>query len=196
MTDDNENSPLINAAIRSASGIGAFARVYRRMPDDHPIYQIVGQVASEWAHLEHTLDTLIWRLAGVAQADGACITAQLMGATPRYRTLIAQLTQRTKSERRFERFIKLVSALMYKTYDIQEQRNRIIHDPWYAEPVASLVGYGAPAQFKSMPSKGLDFGIADINIESTKQTLAHIKELSAKAQKLTSDIIDELSPSK
>jgi hypothetical protein len=196
MADDDENSPLINAAVSSALGISALFRVFRRAPDGHPIYQIVGQVASEWAHLEHTLDTLIWRLASINHADGSCITAQLMGATPRYRTLIAQLTHRAKREPSLKRFIKSVTGLMNKTYDIQEQRNRIIHDPWYAEPTASLFGHGPPAQFKSMPAKGLEFGITDIDLESTKKTLERVKDLSAKVSQLMLDVTDELKSSK
>src|SRR5262245_35059281 len=30
------------------------------LPEEHPFYALVGRVASEWAHLEHILDTTIW----------------------------------------------------------------------------------------------------------------------------------------
>ena len=62
MDNSDENSPLKSAAI--AALLGVPSRTYTRTRDAHPIYQMVGQVASEWAHLEHLLDELIWRLAG------------------------------------------------------------------------------------------------------------------------------------
>src|SRR6478735_1769727 len=53
-------------------------------------------------------------------------------------------------------FVDAVKKLMGRTYDIQDQRNRIIHDPWYVATVTSLSGHGSPAQFKSMPAKELE----------------------------------------
>jgi hypothetical protein len=52
-------------------------------PDDHPVYTLIGKVASKWSHLEHTLDLIIWDLAGIEPEKGACITAQMMGAANR-----------------------------------------------------------------------------------------------------------------
>jgi len=164
MDNSDENSPLKSAAI--AALLGVPSRTYTRTRDAHPIYQMVGQVASEWAHLEHLLDELIWRLAEVRRADGACITAQLMGATPRYKTLIAQLTHLSKTKPHLLQFVDAVKKLMGRTYDIQDQRNRIIHDPWYVATVTSLSGHGSPAQFKSMPAKELEFGIKDVDVEA------------------------------
>jgi hypothetical protein len=124
---------LVNEAARFALGLIPFViiRNSERPLPEHPIYSFVGQVASEWAHLEHILDLIIWDLAAIARQDGACITAQLMGVSPRYRTLIAQLTLRSKTQPQFSRFITKVNSLMGSSYDPQERRNRIIHDPWY-----------------------------------------------------------------
>lgn len=46
-------------------------RFFIRPPKDHPIYNLVGQVASEWAHFEHALDRIIWALGGVSESKGA-----------------------------------------------------------------------------------------------------------------------------
>ena len=54
-----------------------------------PIYSLVGQVASSWAHIDHLLDILIWQLADVDAQAGACITAQISGAYGRFRAVIA-----------------------------------------------------------------------------------------------------------
>jgi hypothetical protein len=160
---------------------------------DHAIFSIVGQVASEWAHLEHILDLIIWDLAAIEHPEGACITAQLMGVTPRYRTLIAQLTHRSKKQNQFSKFISKVNTLMGSSYEPQKHRNRIIHDPWYVifDPGPGLLTRPLseePAQFKSMPSKNLTFGIERADLEQIKKTLADIKGLAAKAENLKNEI--------
>jgi hypothetical protein len=62
-----------------------------KLPIDHPVYSLIGYVASEWAHLEMSLDEIIWELLGVKSPDGACVTAQLMSVWPRYNSIISQL---------------------------------------------------------------------------------------------------------
>ncbi len=173
----------------------------KRPPPDHTIYALVGQVASEWAHLEHFLDLIIWELAGVPDREGACITAQLMGASPRYRTIIAQLTLRSKQHPKFERFITKVNSLNGQTYDPQERRNRIIHDPWYVTfddgpGLLTAVLSEKPGQFKSMPAKDLRFGIEDVDLNDIGKTLTDIKLLAEKVGKLRSEILDEIAASK
>ena len=49
-------------------------------PPDHPIYALIGRAASAWAHLEHTLDLIIWDLSLGEQQRVACVTAQILGA--------------------------------------------------------------------------------------------------------------------
>jgi hypothetical protein len=186
-------------AVQDALGIKRpfVIRQSERPPETHAIYSFVGQVASEWAHLEHTLDIIIWELATISQPDGACITAQLMGVAPRYRTLIAQLTHRSKTQPQFARFITKVNTLTGSSHDPQERRNRIVHDPWY---VTFESGFGLLtrplseqiSQFKSMPSKDLKFGIVEADLEQIKKTITDIKNLSAKAEVLKNEISDEL----
>jgi hypothetical protein len=43
-----------------------------RLPDDHPVYNLLGRLASDWSHVEHTLDTIIWALARIEPEAGAC----------------------------------------------------------------------------------------------------------------------------
>jgi hypothetical protein len=63
-------------------------------PDNHPIYTLVGRAASAWAHLEHTLDLIIWDLIGLDPKRIACVTAQIIGATNRYRAIESLLSHR------------------------------------------------------------------------------------------------------
>jgi hypothetical protein len=51
-------------------------------PADHPIYSLVGRVASAWAHLEHALDLIIWDLSEIDPQRTACITAQNARSRP------------------------------------------------------------------------------------------------------------------
>ena len=98
-------------------------------PLDHQVYALVGRVAASWSHLEHTLDLIIWSLAGIEAEKGACITSQMLGATNRYKTIISLLKQR--KTRAFAQLASDADALMRKSYDGQEERNRIVHDAWY-----------------------------------------------------------------
>jgi hypothetical protein len=41
-----------------------------------PLYAAVGRVASKWAQLEHHIQEVIWRLAGLETMTGTCITSQ------------------------------------------------------------------------------------------------------------------------
>jgi hypothetical protein len=70
---------------------------------------------------------------------------------------------------------------MRKTYVPYENRNRIIHDPWYVTDAK------APAQFRAMPFKDPRFGIFEIddnyitsNLESAANLLRQAEELEKK----------------
>src|SRR5260370_17366071 len=69
-------------------------------PADHPIYAKVGKVASDWAHVEHTLDMIIWELSGIEFQKGAAITAQLMGAFSRFNAILPLLAQPALANRK------------------------------------------------------------------------------------------------
>jgi len=71
------------------------------LPPDHHVYTLVGRVASEWSRFEHTLDLIICDLANIEPEKGACITAQIMGATPRFRVIITQLKHINTKESMF-----------------------------------------------------------------------------------------------
>jgi hypothetical protein len=103
--------------------------VHAPMPDNHPMLAIVGQIANQWAHIEHVLDTIIWRLAEVEAEKGSCITAQLTGAYPRFKAIISLATIR-KMEKTL---ISDLTEMMNKMQGKAEKRNRAVHDAWYAE---------------------------------------------------------------
>jgi hypothetical protein len=158
---------------------------YVSPPSDHAIYNLIGRVAAGWPNLEHELDRIIWLLLPAVSPEAGCVTSQLMGATPRYRTIIAQLTlkHRQTSDPRFEKFISRTNSLMQETYEPQEQRNRIIHDASYFDTSRDRA-----AQFRSWPAKDLRFGINPVDLTDIETTLTKIDALHNKAEKLYIDI--------
>lgn len=161
-------------------------RVHRRPPDDHPMYTAIGRVASEWAHLEHILDMVIWELAGLPQAQGSCITAQLNGHAPRFRAILALGKLKGLKQETIEAF----EDLLNKTYGIAEKRARIVHDPWYQE-----TGSGQTGQFKSFTFKDARYGIHDVDETEIVKTLSSIRSRIATASKLRAVVLAELAPS-
>jgi hypothetical protein len=157
----------------------------RAKPADHAIYNLIGRVAAGWSNLEHELDRIVWLLLPAISPEAGCVTSQLMGATPRYRTIIAQLTlkHRQTSDPSFEKFISRTQRLMQETYEPQEQRNRIIHDAWYFDNSRDRA-----AQFRSWPAKDLRFGINPVALTDIETTLTRIDSLHKKAENLFSEI--------
>jgi len=164
---------------------------YVAPPTEHPIYSLVGRVAAGWSNLEHELDRIIWLLLPVVSSEAACVTSQLMGATARYKTIIAQLTLRKASGPVFEGLISRVNQLMQRTYEPQEKRNRIIHDAWYLDTSRAQT-----AQFRSWPAKDLRFGINPVDLTDIESTLRDIDALYTKAKELFSAIAAEIQTSK
>lgn len=153
---------------------------YVRPPEGHQIFQLIGRVAVEWAHLEHVLDRIIWSLAGAISARAACITAQIMGATNRYKTIVAQLHLMSYTQPEFNKHSSPVIKLMQKSYDVAEKRNRIIHDAWYVDARVENLA----AQYKSFPHKDLRFGIKQVDFDSITSTIESIRKLSTEAEAL------------
>lgn len=165
-------------------------RNYERPPEEHPIFHAVGRVTVAWARLEHALDRIIWILSHTISPRTACITAQLMGATPRYRAILAQLRLRSYKEREFGKYIQRFEKLMQKTYEPQERRNRIIHDPWLVDTI-----HDAPAQFRSWPHKDPQYGIVDVDMKNINKTISDIESITNQIESLFADINSDVATS-
>jgi hypothetical protein len=151
------------------------------LPDDHAVYTLVGRVSSDWSHLEHTLDLIIWELSGIAPEIGACITAQIMGPAPRFRIIIT-LLNRVNSDTA-TKLVKQFRELMNVTSDVGEERNRIIHDAWYL-----YTPTGQAAQFKSMSYRDQRYGIHTIDMKHIDEVLARIGRRQATASSLRNEV--------
>lgn len=179
-----------SGAIVAVGNPQAAGRGFERPPDGHEIYSLVGQIASEWAHLEHLLDRVIYELAEILSPRGGCITAQMMGVWPRFNAITALLTLRSAEYPKFKPLIPKAKSLSGRARDISEARNRVIHDPWY-------IDHSSPpetAQFKNWAKTDLRFGIRDSKIDDAKKTLAQIKSYAEAALKFHQEVVELMKP--
>jgi hypothetical protein len=156
------------------------------LPDGHVIFTLVGQAASEFARLEHILDETIWKLADLIPHRGASITAQIMGAGPRCSTIKALLTQRNFPTETIQK-VKLFEGALH---DISENRNRLIHDPWYLQESTDT-----SSQFRAMPRRTLEFGYKPISEEDVQRDIAGIRNFIKQAETLRDLIFSQLPSS-
>jgi hypothetical protein len=162
---------------------------FQRLPADSPIYSLVGQVASDWAHLEHVLDLTIWELAEIPQQLGACMTAQIAGHHNKCDTIIALANHRGLSPAT----VKKVEVLKGALYDVSNPRNRIVHDPWILISKSTSDGHSHdPGQYKSMARKELKFGANKAEIELLEDTIKKIQQKIADCSALRALISAEL----
>ncbi len=55
-------------------------------------YSLAAQIAATHAHIELTLDAVIWAMSNAAGSSGAAITAQMIGLRPRINAITSILT--------------------------------------------------------------------------------------------------------
>jgi hypothetical protein len=160
-----------------------------RPPPEHPVYNLVGQIASDWSHVEHTLDTIIWALADVNPEAGACITSQMLGHYGRFKAIVALLTLHERnSQKKTAALTATANRLMGKANLPGDERNRNIHDPWYV-----FTGHGVPGQFKTMPKNDFKFGIHPSEREKLEKNLRDIHEFAAEVEIFRTDVIKMLN---
>jgi hypothetical protein len=71
---------------------------------------------------------------------------------------------------------------MHRTFDPAEQRNRIVHDPWYVTDAE------VTAQFRSMPTKDQRFGIFEVDAKELEAVIQIADELASTAGDLLKKI--------
>ena len=185
MTEKKAESLRVSASLQAGPPeISGTVRTFERPAEDHPTYAAVGLIASEWSHLEHVLDLLIWQLADVQSKRGACITAQIMGVPGRCKAIILLGSIKGLSEPLLKQFRKLMSD----SYSVADLRARAVHDPWYVETGTDRAG-----QFKSMPYSEMHFGIKDVDRQKLGDDLVKIRALQDHAVRLREAAIAELS---
>jgi hypothetical protein len=156
-----------------------------RLPEDDPVYSLIGQITANWAILDHILNQTIWKLADVPEKTGACITAQLSNHSQRIDSIIALARLREMSPN----LIDEAKDLKRKLFDAADARNRAVHDPWIEITTWTSDGSAdRTAQFRSMDKKKLKFGPDDVDTETLKQTLSRVNDRIKDCSKLHSKI--------
>lgn len=185
------------SAVGIAKGKGsafgrASIRVHARLPAEHAFYALVGRVASEWSHLEHLLDLLIWDLlkhgSGLHDSVAACVTAQIMGVGPRCKAIISLSKVRAIPESICAKPIRSLMGAAYR--GVADERARIVHDPWYLEK-----GTDSPSQFRAMPYSDPRYGHQEITREEIDATIKKIVSLQECAGRIRNDVLSSLHPS-
>lgn len=184
MTDDKWR-------LTSPSGLAASditTTSYGAPPDDHAIYNLIGRVASGWAHLELILDQIIWDLAEIQKPRGACLTAQMVSVYPRFEAILALIEHRLGNRPEYESAKKAVNKLYGQCRDQTYNRARTIHDAWYV-----AIESGETAQHRNMPKKELTYGITDKDRTELETDIETLKHLTEKAGELKKKILGWLS---
>jgi hypothetical protein len=87
-------------------------------------------------------------------------------------------------QRNLNDLAKVADELMRKTIDPADQRNRIVHDPWYVtDDQARLT-----SQFRSMPTKDPQFGICDVDAKELEAVIQAADKLAGAAGDLREKI--------
>lgn len=148
-------------------------------------YTATGRIAVNWAFLEAYVNRFIWELMDVEQFVGACLTAQIIAPSNRFRALIALVKYRGGSERHVSKLNKLAA----RVDTLSRQRNRFVHDP----AVADLEGNFFRLEITA--DKSLTFGAQPIDLAKLKIFADEIKGTAQRFWDLAEEIRLELPAS-
>jgi hypothetical protein len=145
------------------------------LPGKHPRYALIGRVAAEWSQMEHALDLIIWDMLPIDRATASCVTGQFLGIAPRFRA-IAALCGEMGLPKELE---EAATKLMNRTFTLSDERNRIVHDPWF--------GWGRTRdakQFRSRTNKNENFGLVPVKRAEILRTIQSIEAKVAEVSRL------------
>ena len=161
------------------------AQVFHPLREDHPCYQLVGQIAAETARIERLIDQSICNVAEIDLRVGAGITGQMIGPAPRFNALLQLSKNRGITSAILSRIDK-TSGRANKHF---ERRNRAVHDPWLED------GTGAIHQDRGKPKKDPSFGPIPVSEQELKDTLVELRKYRGEVSDLVADIWVELNSS-
>ena len=143
----------------------------------------IGRAITAWAILEHSINEMIWELAGVEKEPGACITSQLTSVARRMDALISLARLQKISEPTISKFNKFKQ----KAGALAEQRNRIAHDPWF-------YGFDSKNHYRlQVTAKStLDFAYKPMTEEDLLKIEKDIQALADHFGKIRAEAMEEL----
>ena len=176
--------------VATATAIGVsqgrlHAQVFRPLREDHPCYQLVGQIAAETARIERLIDQSICNVAEIDLRVGAGITGQMIGPAPRFNALRQLAVNRGMSDAILKR-INTTSGHASIHFD---RRNRAVHDPWLEDTT------GATHQDRSKPKSDPAFGPTPVSQQELSDMLGELSKYRSEVRNLVADIWAELNSS-
>ena len=152
-----------------------------------PFYAAAGKISSAWAHIEFTLDALIWQMIeGDPASLSPSVTSQLNGVASRVRIIVAQMYLRGA--------VGGKKSLIARLNDFQGNsgskvllRNRAVHDVWV------MSESGDAYQFQVAVADELFFGLRPRTLEDLEDDFQQIDHHRAKLFPLRDEILAWLS---
>jgi hypothetical protein len=167
---DDEQKPPPSEQIPSADPVVKrdYEEEYKealRLAAEH--YSAIGRVAANWALFEATIDDRGIELSGIPYETGVCFASQIMGSRPKLESFIAlvrHLGIPTHFNGKLEDFAKNVTRL-------NEQRNRVVHDPWI------LSKPGKPQRYETTAKRKLRIKLIEVSTEDITKLANNIEGL-------------------
>ena len=132
----------------------------------------IGKVVVKWSMFELMLDMAIQDLAGLPSNTGSCLTSQISGHGRKLDAVLALIGLRKIPDEK--RAMSQMRKVADRARGLAEQRNRIVHDPWFGNMAGGIGRYQITAR------KALVF-------EMKTGTQEELETIAANIQTLTSD---------
>lgn len=154
--------------------------LYQRM--QMPQAAELGRAISTWAYFEYRLDETIWRLAGLEEEQGACLTAQFSTVSQRFDALFALARLEKISQKPLDKMNKVRDW----ANSCAQKRNRIAHDPWF-------YGYESHQHYRlhKTARATLDFKLKQVPIEELTALEKEFTDLTHRFNEVRSEMMDE-----
>jgi hypothetical protein len=167
----------------------------RELPEDHPIYKEIGRIAARWAHVEHILDQIFWKLSGAPdEITGSCITSRINGYRPRFEIIAALIKRRGLSGSEESALLACLNCSHAQINNLADKRNRYIHGAWYLRDSDRKTG--RLGQFNSFHKSENQFGFQPAELAQIRSTSQEIKAASNALWELKDRIFAAIAPSR
>lgn len=145
------------------------------------LYALIGQICSGWAIFETRVHVIIWDVADVPQPLGACMTAYMGGIYAKFKAMKALFIARFGEQKHV---VEQINAISADSVNLQEIRNRFIHDP-----IIWKEGIVDVSQWRTTVVKNkLEFGEKPLTEAELRKFVGSIRELLTRMHDLDRDV--------
>jgi hypothetical protein len=151
--------------------------------DEH--YSAIGKLVANWAALEAIINSAIWRIGGIQDEIGACVTSQIFTFDAKMKALISIL----KVHGNLNSTVSSLNKFHDDVRPISNFRNRLVHDPWVHDEITNL-----PQRLQITSDKKPLFEYIPESITQINETSEKLGELIHQFQKIINRAIAKLPP--